>query len=105
MFFHEPLTRSVEIRPAGSLGLRRGRLIWVFLRSDALLGPSVLVWPLAPPAGVVVGRLDVAVAPLDAVAERPDVVAGPPLSARFRCVQEKADVLALQPEPASLLRV
>jgi hypothetical protein len=41
-------------------------------------------------------QLDVVVAPLDAVAERPGVV-GLPLSARFVCVQEQVDVLALQP--------
>ena len=91
MFFHESLTRSAEIGPAGPLGLRGSRFIWVSLRSDALLEPLALVRPLAPPAGVVVERLD--------------VVAGLPLSVHFRCVQEQADVLALQPEPASPLRV
>jgi hypothetical protein len=98
VFFHESLTRSAEIGPAGPLGLRGSRFIWVSLRSDALLEPLALVRPLAPPADVVVERLDV-------VAERLDVVAGLPLSVHFRCVQEQADVLALQPEPASPLRV
>lgn len=100
-FFHEPLTGGAGISPARPFGLRGSGIIWVSLRSYVLLGPSAL----ARPAGVVVGRLDVAVAPLGAVAEQLDVVAGLPLSARFRCVQEQADVLTLQPEPASLLRV
>src|SRR5580700_8685320 len=63
-FFHGPLTRSAEIDPAGSLGIRGSRLIWVSLRLDALLGPLAQVRV----------RPDAAVAPLDAVAEPPDAV-------------------------------
>ena len=55
------------------------------LRWDALLRP--------------LARL-LASAPLDAVAERLDVV-GLPLSAHFLYAQEQPDVLALQPAPAS----
>ena len=87
-FFHESLTRSAEIGPARPLRLRGGRIIWVSLRWDALLRPSARLLASA--------QLDVVVAPLDAVAERPSVV-GLPLSARFVCVQEQVDVLALQP--------
>ena len=84
-FFHEPLTRNAEVDPAGPLRLRGGRIIWVSLSWDALLRP--------------LARL-LASAPLDAVAERLDVV-GLPLSAHFLYAQEQPDVLALQPAPAS----
>ena len=93
-FFHEPLTGSAEIGPAGPLRLRGDWLIWVSLRSDALLRPLAQARLLALPP--VSAQPDVVVAPLDAVAERPGVV-GLPLSARFVCVQEQVDVLALQP--------
>ena len=97
-FFHEPLTGSAEIGPAGPLRLRGDWLIWVSLRSDALLRPLAQARLLALPP--VSAQPDVVVAPLDAVAEQLDVVAERPVSAHFRCVQEQAGVLALQPEPA-----
>jgi hypothetical protein len=43
VLIHEPLTRSAGIGPAGPLGLRGGQLIWVSLRSDALLEPLALL--------------------------------------------------------------
>jgi hypothetical protein len=91
-FFHEPLTRNAEVDPAGPLRLRGGRIIWVSLRWDALLRPLARLLASA--------QLDVVVAPLDAVAERLGVV-GLPLSAHFLYAQGQADVLALQPAPAS----
>src|ERR1700684_2566859 len=93
-FFHDPLTWSAEIGPARPLRLRGGRIIWVSLRWDALLRPLAQVRTSA-------GLL--ASAPLDVVAERPGVV-GVQLWAHFLCAQEQADVLALQPEPASRLQ-